>query len=108
MRIEPAPSLPNASGTRPAASAAALPPLEPPGVVDGSQGLRVMPYSGPSVMPFQPNSGDVVWPGSTAPLRRSAATAEPSSSTRPASVAFDPLRSGHPRVGNASLIATGT
>ena len=76
MRIEPAPSLPSASGTRPAASAAALPPLEPPGVVAGSHGLRVTPYSGLSVTPFQPNSGDVVWPGSTAPLRRSAATAE--------------------------------
>src|SRR4051794_11220431 len=106
MRIEPAPSLPSASGTRPAASAAALPPLEPPGVMAGSHGLRVMPYSGLSVTPFQPNSGDVVWPTSTAPLRRSAATAEPSSSHGPAgSIAREPRRSGQPRVGNASLIA---
>ena len=109
MRIEPAPSLPSASGTRPAASAAALPPLEPPGVVSGSQGLRVIPYSGLSVTPFQPNSGEVVWPGSTAPLRRSAATAEPSSSHGPAgSIAREPRRVGQPRARNASLTATGT
>ena len=109
MRIEPAPSLPSASGTRPAASAAALPPLEPPGVVSGSHGLRVIPYSGLSVTPFQPNSGDVVWTGSTAPLRRSAATAEPSSSHGPAgSIAREPRRVGQPRAGYASLTATGT
>ena len=43
MRIEPPPSVPRASGAIPAARAAALPPLDPPGVRDGSQGFRVIP-----------------------------------------------------------------
>ena len=43
MRIEPAPSEAKAIGTRPAATAAALPPLEPPGVRCGFQGFLVTP-----------------------------------------------------------------
>ena len=43
MRIEPPPSPAEAIGTRPAATAAPLPPLEPPGVRCGFQGLRVTP-----------------------------------------------------------------
>src|SRR5690348_16381900 len=43
MRIEPAPSPAEAIGTSPAATAASEPPLEPPGVRCGSQGLRVTP-----------------------------------------------------------------
>ena len=43
MRIEPPPSPAEAIGTSPAATAAALPPLEPPGVRCGFQGLRVTP-----------------------------------------------------------------
>ena len=43
MRIEPPPSLPCATGTMPAATAAAEPPEEPPGVRSRSQGLRVAP-----------------------------------------------------------------
>src|SRR4051812_16463655 len=43
MRIEPAPSPAEAIGTRPAATAEAEPPLEPPGVRWGFQGFRVTP-----------------------------------------------------------------
>ena len=43
MRIEPPPSLPCATGTMPAATAAAAPPEEPPGVRSRSHGLRVGP-----------------------------------------------------------------
>ena len=43
MRIEPPPSLAWPIGTMPAATAAAEPPLEPPGEWPGSQGLRVGP-----------------------------------------------------------------
>ena len=43
MRIEPAPSPAEAIGTRPAATAEPEPPLEPPGVRCGFQGLRVTP-----------------------------------------------------------------
>ena len=40
MRSEPPPSLPCATGTRPAATAAAAPPLEPPAVQSSAHGLR--------------------------------------------------------------------
>ena len=43
MRIDPPPSLPCASGSIPDATAAALPPLDPPGVRVRSHGLRVGP-----------------------------------------------------------------
>ena len=45
-RIEPAPSAALAIGTTRAATALAAPPLEPPGVWSGCQGLRVSPKSG--------------------------------------------------------------
>ena len=48
MRIEPAPSEPIAAGTSPAATAAAAPPLEPPGVWSVFQGLRVAPKAAAS------------------------------------------------------------
>src|SRR3954471_9676047 len=75
MRIDPPPSVPMASGPIPEASAAAAPPEEPPGVLSGFHGLRVMPVSGLSVTPFQPNSGVVVLPRNRAPFSRSRATA---------------------------------
>src|SRR6202161_4197722 len=75
IRIEPPPSVPRASGPRPEATAAAAPPPDPPAVRSGSHGLRVTPVSGLSVTPFQPNSGVVVFPISTAPCSRSRATA---------------------------------
>ena len=43
MRIEPPASLPCAIGTMPAATAAALPPEEPPVISAGSHGLRAGP-----------------------------------------------------------------
>ena len=49
MRIDPPPSPPLASGTKPAATAAAEPPLEPPGECASDQGLRVGPNSRGSV-----------------------------------------------------------
>ena len=72
MRIDPAPSEPWWSGPSPAAAAAPAPALEPPVVMPVFQGLRVMPVSGLSPSPFQPNSGVVVLPSMTPPacLRR--------------------------------------
>src|SRR5688572_6078952 len=61
-RIDPARSLPSASGPRPAASAAAAPPLEPPGIRSRFHGLRVTPKTRLSVTPLQPNSGVFVLP----------------------------------------------
>ena len=62
MRIEPPPSLPCASGTIPAATAAADPPLDPPGVRDRSHGLRVGPPKRGSVVGRIANSGRFVVP----------------------------------------------
>ncbi len=59
MRIEPAPSVASAIGTRPAATAVALPPLEPPLVRCGFQGLRVTPQVADSVKPQIASSGSV-------------------------------------------------
>src|SRR5437016_2777029 len=56
IRIEPPPSLPLASETIPAATAAALPPDDPPGVRDGSYGFRVGPNRCGSVIGRIPNS----------------------------------------------------
>ena len=67
MRIEPAPSAATAAGTRPAATAAADPPLEPPGVRSVSHGLRVTPQVIDSVNGHRPSSGIVVLPITIAP-----------------------------------------
>ncbi len=45
MRMEPPPSLAWAIGTMPAATAAPAPPLEPPALQLGSQGLSTGPNS---------------------------------------------------------------
>ena len=70
MRIDPAPSVASAIGTSPAATAAALPPLDPPGVRCGSQGLRVTPQVAVSVKPQIASSGSVVLPTTIAPASR--------------------------------------
>ncbi len=69
MRTEPPMSDPSARATQPDATAAALPPDEPPGVRRGSYGLRVTPQSGLSVCRVWANSGVVVWPMMIAPAR---------------------------------------
>ena len=74
-----------------------------------SHGLRVMPYSGLSVTPFQPNSGVVVLPSSTAPALRINAGKGASTSHGPsAEEVREPLRVGMPRVSVRSLIDAGT
>src|ERR1700689_2328838 len=62
MRIEPPPSGPSANGVMPAATDAAAPALDPPGVLPRFQGLRVIPVSGLSPTGLQPNSLVVVLP----------------------------------------------
>ena len=77
--IDPAVCVPKASGTMPAATAAAEPLDEPPGVraaSAGARGLRVMP--GLKVA----NSVDTVLPMITAPASRQAATQAASVSGR--------------------------
>src|SRR5258705_8100837 len=108
MRIEPPPSPPVASATTPAATNAAEPPLEPPGVRDVSQGLRVMPVSGPWVMPFHPNSGVAVLQKNTAPASRRRPEPGGSSVLGAPGVPVEPKRIGQPPTWAVSLISTGT
>src|SRR4051794_6579386 len=108
MRMEPPPSVPTAKGTIPDPTAAALPPLEPPAVRAGFQGLQVGGAPGASVTAFQPSWGVVVLPTSTAPWRRSAATAGASASQRaPGGGTVNPRRVGHRAVRNTSFTPTG-
>ena len=74
IRIEPPPSEACAAPTRPAATAAALPPLEPPVVRSVSHGLRVIPVVFDSVKPQIASSGSVVFARITAPAPRSRLT----------------------------------
>ncbi len=67
IRIDPPPSLACAIGTTPAATIAAEPPLEPPGVCSRFQGFRVTPCSSGSVTGEPPNSGVFVLPQTTRP-----------------------------------------
>src|SRR5262245_5685290 len=70
MRMEPPPSEAWAAGTRPAATAAADPPDEPPGVRVVSHGLAVGPKASGSVVGRMPSSGVLVRPTITSPARR--------------------------------------
>jgi hypothetical protein len=74
----PPKSLPVASHTCPAASAAADPPEDPLEVVRVSHGLRVAPKTSLNVLPPAANSGRFDLPMTMAPLasRRSTTTSE--------------------------------
>src|ERR1035438_640882 len=71
IRIEPPPSVAVPTPTRPAAIAAAEPPLEPPGEYSGFQGLPVIPVNSLAVKPSMANSGSVDLPITTAPASSS-------------------------------------
>ena len=88
IRIDPIPSLPCAATIMPAATAAAAPPDEPPGVRSRSHGLRVMPKL-ESVAPKTHSSGTVVRPTTTAPARRNRRTISWSNSLGAADDAAD-------------------
>ena len=65
---------PSANGIIPLATAAAAPPLLPPGVRVRSYGLRVAPKTALKVCEPAPNSGVFVLPMTMAPARRRRAT----------------------------------
>ena len=73
-RIEPPVSVPIDHGAEPAATAAALPPEEPPGTRAVSHGLSVGPYAECSVEEPIANSSWLVLPSSGAPARSSFST----------------------------------
>jgi len=109
IRTLPPPSVPTEQGPRPAATAAALPPEEPPAVLVGSAGLRVMPHRALSVTAFQAISGVVVLPRNTIPSSRSrAATGLSTSHGWSSSTACDPRSVGQPSVRKMSLMEIGT
>src|SRR4051794_942167 len=99
-RIDPPMSLPWATGTSPAATAAPAPPLDPPVEWAVFQGLRVAPYASGSVVMVVANSGRLVFPQNTKPAARYRAASHVSSSSRqPASFnARIPLWNGSPAV----------
>ena len=74
MRIEPPPSDAYAAPTRPAATAAADPPLDPPGLNPCFHGLCVTPNASDSVNGKIASSGICVRPTITAPAARSRRT----------------------------------
>jgi hypothetical protein len=72
IRIEPPPSVPSANGSRPSATAPALPPEDPPVFRVRSKGLRLGPKSGLSHVPQNPITGALVLPTTIAPATQSA------------------------------------
>ncbi len=78
--MEPPMSLPSSSGVRPAATAAAAPPDEPPAVRAVSHGLLVTPYTSLNVWKSPAYSGVLDLPKMTAPAARSRPTASASAS----------------------------
>ena len=73
-RTEPPVSVPSASGTMPAATAAAEPPDEPPATRSGSSGWRTGPNAEFSLELPMPNSSRFVLPITTAPAASKRAT----------------------------------
>ena len=73
-RMLPPVSLPSASVASPAATAAAEPPLLPPGTRSRSHGLRVGPNAEFSVLLPIANSSQLVLPSRMAPASRSSRT----------------------------------
>ena len=80
QRIEPPVSVPGASATIPAATAAPDPPLEPPGTRCGSCGFRQVPKCGLSLVVPHASSWVASLPMQIAPAPASLAT---TSASRP-------------------------
>ena len=107
-RSDPPMSLPWWMGPNPIAAAADAPPEEPPGDASSSQGLRVRPRNGLSVVPRIESSGVLVRPTMMAPAsRRFRTTGEWSGAMRSAN-AGRPFVVAWPATSMFSLMVTGT
>src|SRR5258708_31080612 len=106
--MDPQGSDPMASGAWNAASAAALPPPEPPGTRSTFHGLRVGPYAEFSVELPMANSSMFVLPRIGMPAARSRAVTVASYGDVQPSRIFDPQVVGISVVVNTSLSASGT
>src|SRR6187402_1522916 len=107
-RMEPPVSDPSATGTTPAATSAAEPPLEPPGVRDSSQGLSTAPKAEFSFDDPIANSSQLVLATITAPAASSRSTTVASYGAMKRSRMREPAVVRVPRAQMLSLIATGT
>src|SRR5437764_4973022 len=107
-RIEPPVSEPSAKGAKPAATAAADPPLEPPGTRVTSCGLRVGPKAEFSVEDPIANSSRLVLPITTAPAACTRSTTVASYGGRQPSRMRDEHVVGRPCVHMLSFSASGT
>ena len=101
-------SLPRLTGAKPAATAAALPPLEPPGTRDVSSGLRVGPNAEFSVLEPIANSSRFVLPTMMAPASRKRDTTVASYGGFQPSRIFDEHVVSTPWVHKLSFMAIGT
>src|SRR2546421_7759631 len=107
-RMDPPVSEPSASEANPAATAAALPPLEPPGTRDGSRGLRVAPNAEFSVDDPIANSSRLVLAIGTAPAASTRSTTVAVYGGRQPSRIFDEQVVAIPRVHRLSFSTIGT
>ncbi len=89
MRTEPPPSLPWPRGTTPAATSAAVPPLEPPDDRDRSHGLRVAPKRSVSVVAVRPNSESAVFAIGERPRRSALSTHGDEAAASRSATAYD-------------------
>ncbi len=108
MRTEPPPSVPSENGVMPAATDAAAPALEPPGVLFKFHGLRVMPVSGLSPTPLQPNSLVVVLPITIAPAFFTRSTEGASAAAILSAMQREPKAKRSPPIAIRSLMEIGT
>src|SRR5688500_19579382 len=97
-----------ARGAMKAATAAAEPPPEPPGIRSRSHGLRVGPYAECSVEEPIANSSMLVLPRIGSPASRSLVTTVASYGGIQPSRIFEPQVVGSPEVASTSLTAIGT
>src|SRR5699024_11057933 len=107
-RMEPAASAPSAAKARYPATAAALPPLEPPADVPGTRGLRTGPYQGLSPVTPQAYSFICSLPRMTQPAARSRSTTVASWGATTSRWVRDPSVVTSPLTWMLSLRATGT
>lgn len=108
IRMEPPPSEPCATAHMPAATAAAAPPDEPPGVRSRSHGLREGPYACGSVHGVVPNSGVFVFPRTMNPASRMRRTGASSACGMYSAYTRDPYVVRTPSVASRSLMEIGT
>ena len=104
MRTEPPTSDPVASAAVPSATAAALPPDDPPEFLPSAKGVLVAPKSMLSVVPLWPNSGELVRPRMMAPAALRRRTQMASDAATLSAKGSAPVRRSHPRLSLVQIL----